>query len=102
MNKKLKRYLDEAEKTEAKIQELQDYLKSVRAAQKQEEDLEMVRSLRSLKLSGHDLFSLLNGIQDGTVTILRNSTDAADEAAEPGQDKAVPEDAPESEDNENE
>lgn len=100
MNKKLKRYLDEAEKTESKIQELQDYLKSVRAAQKQEEDLEMVRSLRSLKLSSHDLFDLLNGIQDGTVTILTNSTDAVDEAAEPGQEKAVPENAPESEDNE--
>ena len=36
MNKKLMRYLDEADRTEAKIAELQEHLKGVRAAQKAE------------------------------------------------------------------
>ena len=62
MNKKLKRYLEE-------IAELKGHLKNVRAAQKQEEDLEIVRSIRGMKLSGRDLFALLNGLQDGTLKI---------------------------------
>lgn len=69
MNKKLKRYLEEIDRTEEKIAELQGHLKSVRAAQKQEEDLEIVRSIRGMKLSGRDLFALLNGLQDGTLKI---------------------------------
>ena len=44
-------------------------MKNVRAAQKQEEDLEIVRSIRGMKLSGRDLFALLNGLQDGTLKI---------------------------------
>ena len=42
MNKKYKRYLDEIERTEAKIAELQEYLKITKAALKQEEELEMI------------------------------------------------------------
>ena len=69
MNKKLKRYLEEIDRTEEKIAELQGHLKNIRAAQKQEEDLEIVRSIRGMKLSGRDLFALLNGLQDGTLKI---------------------------------
>lgn len=70
MNKKLKRYLDEEEKTEKRIAELQDYLKGVRAARKQEEELEMVRTIRSLKMGGHELMEFLSSIADGTVTLV--------------------------------
>ena len=34
MSKKLKKFLNDAEKTESKIAELEEYLKNVRAAQK--------------------------------------------------------------------
>ena len=44
MNKKYKRYLDEIEKTETKITELQEYLKVTKAALKQEEELEMIKA----------------------------------------------------------
>ncbi|NCB93967.1 MAG: DUF4315 family protein [Clostridia bacterium] len=97
MNRKLVRYLDEIVKTEGKIAELQEYLKSVRQAQKQEEDLEIVRSIRSMKLSGHDLMELLNGLQDGTLTI------KTDEPEKEQKNKSqMPELASESEDLEDE
>ncbi|MDD3186079.1 MAG: DUF4315 family protein [Clostridia bacterium] len=69
MNKKLKRYLDEIDKTNGKIAELQEYLKSVQIALKKEEDGEIIRSIRSMKLEPKALFDLLNGLQDGSLTI---------------------------------
>ena len=68
MNKKYKRYLDEIERTEAKITELQEYLKTTKAALKQEEELEMVKAIRSMKLKGRDLFDILNQMQNGNVS----------------------------------
>lgn len=67
MNKRIKRYLNEIEKTEKKIAELQQYLKGVRAALKEEENNEMIKSIRGMKLNSQELFELLNGIQDGSI-----------------------------------
>lgn len=69
MNKKLKKFLDETDKTNAKIAELQEYLKSIQVAQKQEENEEIIRSIRSMKLGPKELFGLLNGLQEGTLSI---------------------------------
>lgn len=41
---------------------------NVRAAQKKEEDNEIVRAIRSTKLGGRDLLALLENIQAGNVT----------------------------------
>lgn len=41
MGKKLQKYLDEAEKTEQQIAELEERLRTIRAAQKKEEDSEI-------------------------------------------------------------
>ena len=68
MNRKIKCYLDEIERTEKKIEELQAYLKGVRVALKAEEENEMIKSIRSMKLNSHELFDLLNGIQDGSIS----------------------------------
>lgn len=68
MSKKLKKFLNDAEKTESKIAELEEYLRNVRAAQKKEEDNEIVRAIRSTKLGGRDLLALLENIQAGNVT----------------------------------
>ena len=51
MNKKIKKYLDEIAKTEKKIADLQQYLRGVQAALKQEEDNEMIRCIRGMKVS---------------------------------------------------
>ena len=69
MSKRLKRLIEDEERTIAKIEELQEHLKEIRIARKQEEDLEIVRSIRSMKLGARELFSLLSGIQDGSVSI---------------------------------
>lgn len=68
LNKKIRKYLDEIEKTEKKIADLQQYLKEVRDALKKEEDSEMVRSIRSMNLDRQELFRLLEGIQNGNVS----------------------------------
>ena len=72
MNKKLKRYLDEGERVETKIAELQEQLKGIHEAQKMEEDQEIVKSIRSMKLNGRELFSLLCGLQEGSMVIRKD------------------------------
>lgn len=67
MNKRIKRYLEEIEKTERKITELQQYLKGVQTALKQEENNEMIKSIRGMHLDSKELFELLNGIQEGKI-----------------------------------
>ena len=59
--------MEEIHKTEQKIADLQQYLKGLHAALKQEEDNEMIKSIRGMKLDSHALHDLLNGIQEGTV-----------------------------------
>ncbi|MFR8179845.1 MAG: DUF4315 family protein [Dorea sp.] len=70
LNRKIKKYLDEIEKTEKKIADLEMYLKGVRSALKEEENNEMIKSIRGMKLKGQELFDLLNGIQDGTISFV--------------------------------
>ena len=55
MGKKLQKYLDEAEKTEQQIAELEERLRTIRAAQKKEEDSEIIRAIRSTKMGGREL-----------------------------------------------
>ena len=50
MNKKIKKYLDEIAKTEKMIADLQQYLRGVQAALKQEEDNEMIRWIMKMIL----------------------------------------------------
>lgn len=83
MSKKLKKFLNDAEKTESKIAELEEYLRNVRAAQKKEEDNEIVRAIRSTKLGGRDLLALLENIQTGNVTFqttVNNENKTSEEA----------------------
>ena len=65
MSKKLKKFLNDAEKTESKIAELEEYLRNVRAAQKKEEDSEIIRAIRSTKMGGRELLALLDVLVDG-------------------------------------
>lgn len=58
MNKKIKKYLDEIVKTEKKIADLQQYLRGVQAALKQEEDNEMIRCIRGMKMDNDQLYDL--------------------------------------------
>ena len=78
MGKKLQKYLDEAEKTEQQIAELEERLRTIRAAQKKEEDSEIIRAIRSTKMGGRELLALLDNIQAGNVTFLTNASEEAE------------------------
>ena len=67
-----KKYMEEIEQTESKIADLQVYLKGIRNALKEEEDKEMVKSIRGMNLDRKDLHALLNGLRDGNVTFQVN------------------------------
>ena len=80
MGKKLQKYLDEAEKTEQQIAELEERLRTIRAAQKKEEDSEIIRAIRSTKMGGRELLALLDNSQAGNVTFLTAVKNASEEA----------------------
>ena len=72
MNMKLKKILDDIQKTEDKIEELQEHLKRQNTLKQQMEDVEIIKSFRSMKLDSRELLVLLDGIQKGTVMIQMN------------------------------
>ena len=72
MNMKLKKILDDIQKTEDKIEELQEHLKRQNTLKQQMEDVEIIKSFRSMKLDSRELLVLLDGIQKGSVTIQMN------------------------------
>ena len=67
MNKKIRRYLEEIEKTEKKIADHQQYLKGIKCALKEEENNEMIRAIRGMKLEGEELLQFLDGLKGGNV-----------------------------------
>ena len=59
MNMKLKKILDDIQKTEDKIAELQEHLKRQNTLKQQMEDVEIIKSFRSMKLDSRELLVLL-------------------------------------------
>ena len=55
MNMKLKKILDDIQKTEDKIAELQEHLKRQNTLKQQMEDVEIIKSFRSMKLDSREL-----------------------------------------------
>ncbi|MCD8129677.1 MAG: DUF4315 family protein [Lachnospiraceae bacterium] len=110
MNKKITRQLEDIERTEKKMAELQDHLDKTRASLKVDEDEEIIRSFRSMNVTGWDLLAMLDGIQNGTVKFFqedapargnepRKKTDKGTERKKTPPEEQVPDVAPESEDN---
>ena len=69
MSKKLNRVLDEIQKTEEKIAVWQEHLRELNTLREQLENQEIVKTIRSMKLDSHRMLELLEGIQEGTVSI---------------------------------
>lgn len=61
--------MDDIDKVEKRIAEYQTQLETLKIGLKQEQEYEMVRAIRSLNLGRNELFSVLNGLQDGSMTI---------------------------------
>ncbi|MCD8330546.1 MAG: DUF4315 family protein [Lachnospiraceae bacterium] len=109
MNKKISRQLEDIDRTEKKMAELQEHLDTVRASLKVDEDEEIVRSIRGMNVMGWDLLTLLDGIQNGTVKFYQEEIpeprpDVSPDSKgtrrrKPVPDQEVPEMAQEREDN---
>lgn len=69
MNMRLKKVLDDIQKTEDKILELQEYVKKLKIQKKQMEDAEIIKAIRSMKMDSREMLIFLDGIQNGTVTM---------------------------------
>ena len=69
MNMRLKKVLDDIQKTEDKILELQEYVKKLKIQKKQMEDAEIIKAIRSMKMGSREMLTFLDGIQKGTVTM---------------------------------
>lgn len=68
MNMKLKKVLDEIQKTEERITEWQEHLRELNIRKKQLEDAEIIKSIRSMKLNSRELNPEWNGcfsVSDG-------------------------------------
>jgi predicted RNase H-like nuclease (RuvC/YqgF family) len=68
--KKLKRIVEEINKTEQKIAQWQEYLKQLRQQRKQLEDQEIIKTIRSMQLGGTEMLDMLDGIQNGSVVFV--------------------------------
>ena len=66
MNKKLRRVLDEIQKTEKKIAAWQEHLGELNVQREMLEDAEILKSVHSMRLGSWELLSVLEGIQQGT------------------------------------
>ena len=69
MNMRLKKVLDDIQKTEDKILELQEYVKKLKIQKKQMEDAEIIKAIRSMKMDSRKMLTFLDGIQTGTVSM---------------------------------
>lgn len=108
MNVKLNRLLDEIQRTEEKIAVWQERLNVLNERRKQMENEEIVKSIRSMRLGSREMLALMEGIQNGTVSIQNGGVSIpcagpADIVGGPGmkidgEENNVPEPALESED----
>ena len=62
MNMRLKKVLDDIQKTEDKILELQEYVKKLKIQKKQMEDAEIIKAIRSMKMDSREMLTFLDGI----------------------------------------
>ena len=72
MNKKLERVREDIRKAEARLREDEEYLKTLRARQRQLEDDEIIAQIRSMQKKGGDVLEVLHTVQD-----LQKENDAA-------------------------
>ena len=73
MNVKLNRVIEDIDKIEKKISEWQAQLKQLKQQRKQLEDQEIIKSIRSMQMSGADMLTLLDGIQNGNIRFVSDA-----------------------------
>ena len=78
MNKRIRKCLREEDQIDKKIAELLSQKADLEVARGQEEDKEIIKIIRGMKLEKHELADLLEGLQSGEISLLR-SDDFLDE-----------------------
>ena len=78
MNKRIRKCLREEDQIDKKIAELLSQKADLEVARGQEEEKEIVRIIRGMKLEKHDLADLLDGLKSGEISLLK-SEDFLDE-----------------------
>lgn len=78
MNKRIRKCLREEDLIDKKIAELLAQKADLEVARGQEEEKEIVKIIRGMKLDKHELADLLDGLQSGEITLLK-SDDLPDE-----------------------
>lgn len=107
MNRRIRKYLREEDQIDKKVAELLSQKADLEVARGQEEEKEIIKVIRGMKLDKHELADLLDGIQSGEISLLRSddfldeeedgSTDASDEMTGASEDADAYDDAPEQE-----
>ena len=72
MNRKIRKYLKEEDQIDKKIAELLSQKADLEVARGLEEEKEILKAIRSMKLDKHELADLLDGLQNGEVSLLRS------------------------------
>lgn len=73
MNKKIQKVREDIRKAEARLKEDEEYLKTLRARQRQLEDDEIIAQIRSMQAKGGDIMDTLRKVQEMNMrTRIRN------------------------------
>ena len=64
MNKKIQKVREDIRKAEARLKEDEEYLKTLRARQRQLEDDEIIAQIRSMQAKGGDIMDTLRKVQE--------------------------------------
>ena len=78
MNKRIRKCLREEDRIDKRIAELLSQKADLEVARGQEEEKEIIKAIRGMKLEKHELADLLEGLQSGEISLLR-SDDFLDE-----------------------
>ena len=72
MNRRIRKYLREEDQIDKKVAELLSQKADLEVARGQEEEKEIIKAIRGMKLDKHELADLLDGIQSGEISLLRS------------------------------
>jgi len=64
LNKKIQKVREDIRKAEARLKEDEEYLKTLRARQRQLEDDEIIAQIRSMQAKGGDIMDTLRKVQE--------------------------------------
>lgn len=84
MSKKIEKVREDIRKAEARVREADEYLKTLRAKERQLEDEEIVAQIRSMQEKGADILDVLRIVKGR-----KDSSDREDENVRGGENRGI-------------